>query len=65
MDGASIALTTALSSTSHIRAIFRLFASDTGRSDRSTSASGWMPMERSAATECWVGFDFCSPEVGR
>jgi len=34
-------------------AIFRLFDSETGRSLRSTSASGWMPMERSAATECY------------
>ena len=25
-------------------------------------ASGWMPIERSAATECWVGLVFSSPE---
>ena len=40
-----------------------LVASVTGRSLRSTSASGWMPIERSAATECWVGLVFCSPEA--
>ena len=44
-------------------AILRLFASVTGRSLRSTSASGWMPMERSVATECCVGLVFCSPEA--
>ena len=31
-----------------------------GRSG-STIASGWMPMLRSAATECWVGLVFSSP----
>jgi hypothetical protein len=25
--------------------------------------SGWMPMERSSATECWVGLVFNSPAV--
>ena len=25
-------------------------------------ASGWMPIERSAATECWVGLVFSSPD---
>jgi hypothetical protein len=44
-------------------AILRLFESDTGRSERSTRASGWMPIERSAATECCVGFVFCSPDA--
>ena len=63
MLGTSTALTTASSSTSHMRAILRLFASVTGRSLRSTRASGWMPMERSVATECWVGLVFCSPEA--
>ena len=28
----------------------------------STIASGWMPIERSAATECWVGLVFSSPD---
>ena len=44
-------------------AILRLFDSETGRSLRSTSASGWMPIERRAATECWVGLVFCSPDA--
>ena len=34
------------------------------RSERHTIASGWMPMERSAATECWVGLVFSSPADG-
>ena len=63
MLGTSTALTTAPSSTSHMSAILRLFASVTGRSLRSTSASGWMPIERSVATECCVGLVFCSPEA--
>jgi len=44
-------------------AILRLFDSETMRSLRSTSASGWMPMDRRAATECCVGLVFCSPEA--
>ena len=32
------------------------------RSARQTIASGWMPIERSAATECWVGLVFSSPD---
>ena len=35
------------------------------RSARSTSASGWMPMLRRAATECWVGLVFSSPDGAR
>ena len=46
-------------------AIFLRFASETGRSLRSTSASGWMPIDRSVVTECCVGFVFCSPEAPR
>ena len=63
MLGTSTALTTASSSTSHISAILRLFDSVTGRSLRSTSASGWMPIERRVATECCVGLVFCSPDA--
>ena len=63
MLGTSMALTTASSSTSHMSAILRLLLSETGRSLRSTSASGWIPIERSAATECWVGLVFCSPDA--
>ena len=53
--------TTASSSTSHIRQILRLRPSLIGRSLRATIASGWMPMDRSAATECCVGLVFSSP----
>ena len=62
MDGASTADTTASSSTSHIRLIFRFSPSLIGRSLRHTMASGWIPMLRSAATECWVGLVFSSPD---
>lgn len=57
-----MAATTAASSTSHISEILRLMEVGTSRSARSTMASGWMPMLRSAATECWVGLVFSSPE---
>ncbi len=33
-----------------------------GRSVRHTIASGWIPIERSAATECCVGLVFSSPD---
>ncbi|CAM5621787.1 hypothetical protein SRIMM317S_05218 [Streptomyces rimosus subsp. rimosus] len=62
MEGASGQAMTAASSTSHISEILRLMAVGTSRSARSTMASGWMPMLRSAATECWVGLVFSSPE---
>ena len=67
MLGASTAAATASTSTSHISEILRLIESGISRSARSTSASGWMPTWRSAATECWVGLVFSSPlggEVG-
>ena len=62
MEGASTAATTASSSTSHMSEILRLTLGGISRSDRHTMASGWMPMERSAATECWVGLVFSSPD---
>ena len=62
MLGASLAVTTPSTSTSHMSAILRLVASGTSRSARSTIASGWMPMLRSAATECSVGFVLSSPD---
>ena len=62
MDGASGAETTASSSTSHIRLILRFRPSLIGRSERATMASGWMPMLRRAATLCWVGLVFSSPD---
>ena len=61
MLGASAAVTTASTSTSQKSAILRFVDSGSSRSARSTSASGWMPMDRRAATECWVGLVFSSP----
>ena len=55
-------MTTASSSTSHISEILRLIESGSSRSARQTIASGWMPTWRSAATECWVGLVFSSPD---
>ena len=40
---------------------FRLAGS--GRSQRHSRMSGWMPMARSSRTECWVGFVLSSPAV--
>ena len=65
MEGASGAATTPSESTSHIMLILRVSASGTSRSARSTTASGWIPMLRSAATECWVGLVFSSPDGAR
>ncbi len=62
MDGASMQATTASSSTSHISAILPLMPSGSSRAARQTIASGWMPTWRRAATECWVGLVFISPE---
>ena len=42
-------------------ATLRLIASLIGRSERQTSASGVMPIVRSACTECCVGLVFSSP----
>ena len=65
MDGASGVEITASASTSHISEILRLRFSGMSRSERQISASGWMPMLRSAATECWVGLVFSSPDGAR
>ena len=35
-----------------------------GRSVRHSRMSGWMPIERSSLTECWVGLVFSSPALG-
>ena len=43
------------------RAILRRSASGSGRSVRQRRISGWMPIERSSFTECWVGFVLSSP----
>ncbi len=65
MLGASVAETTASASTSHISEILRFTLSGISRSERHTMASGVMPMLRSAATECWVGLVFSSPDGAR
>ena len=65
MDGASGVEITPSMSTSHISAIFSLSPSGTSRSQRRISASGVMPMLRRAATECWVGLVFNSPDGAR
>ena len=31
---------------------------------RTSRMSGWMPIERSSLTECWVGLVFSSPAAG-
>ena len=36
-----------------------------GSSARRTMMSGEMPRPWSSFTECWVGFDLCSPEARR
>ena len=65
MLAASLHSMTAEASTSHMRATLLLTPSGRGRSVRSTRASGWMPMLRSAATECWVGLVLSSPAALR
>lgn len=65
MLGASGAATTASASTSQYSDSFSLSFTGISRSQRSTMASGWMPMLRSCATECWVGLVFSSPDGAR
>src|ERR687894_700982 len=62
MLGASAAEITASRSTSQYSASLCLVLSGISRSERHTIASGEMPMLRSAATECWVGLVFNSPD---
>ena len=38
--------------------------SGSARSERHSRMSGWMPIERSSLTECWVGLVFSSPALG-
>ena len=42
-------------------AIFFLSLPGISRSERQSRMSGWMPIERSSLTECWVGLVFNSP----
>ena len=43
--------------------LWKMLGSVMGSSVRSTMMSGLMPMLCSSFTECWVGFDLCSPEL--
>ncbi|OLE80208.1 MAG: hypothetical protein AUG06_05480 [Actinobacteria bacterium 13_1_20CM_2_65_11] len=52
--------TTASRGTSVKSAIFSLRSASIGSSERQMIASGWIPMARSACTECWVGLVFIS-----
>ena len=51
---------TASRGTSQKSAIFSLISWPIGPSERQMIASGWMPIARSAWTECWVGLVFIS-----
>ena len=54
---------TALGRTLQNSAILRFSSGGIGSSQRHRRMSGWMPMERSSRTECWVGLVFISPAV--
>src|SRR5690606_40821807 len=43
--------------------ILRFSSGGIGYSQRHSRMSGWMPIERSSFTECWVGLVFISPAV--
>ena len=47
--------------TSQNMPIFFFISSDSFSTVRHTMMSGWIPMERSSLTLCWVGFVFSSP----
>jgi hypothetical protein len=59
--GASSAGTTASLRTLQNKAIFSRSLSGSGRSQRQTMISGWMPNEVNSRTLCWVGLVFSSP----
>ena len=59
----SIAWMTALSRTLQNWPILRRSPAGIGISQRQSRMSGWMPMDRSSLTECWVGLVFISPAV--
>ncbi len=63
MLSASTAEITAASGTLVKSAILRRSSAGMSRSARHSRTSGWMPMERSSLTECWVGLVLISPEV--
>jgi hypothetical protein len=63
MLSASTAEMTAFSGTLVNSAILRRSSSGRCCSARQSRMSGWMPMERSSLTECWVGLVLISPAV--
>ncbi len=64
MCGTSSAWITADGLTLQNSESFRRSSAGIGRSARAIRMSGWMPIWRSAETECWVGLVFNSPADG-
>jgi len=58
-----MALITASVSTSHCSATLWRRPVSIDRSERRTTTSGWIPIERSSRTECWAGFVLSSPDA--
>src|SRR2546429_186586 len=63
MLSTSLASITALSRTLQNRPSLRRSSFGISRSVRHSRISGWMPIERSSFTGCWVGFVFSSPAL--
>src|SRR5581483_5598767 len=64
MEATSSAWMTASWRTLQKSAIFLRSEIGTGRSQRHRMMSGWMPIDRSSFTECWVGLVLSSPALG-
>ena len=64
MLATSSAWITASGRTLQNSAILRRSSRGNGRSVRQSRTSGWMPIERSSLTECWVGLVLSSPALG-
>ena len=64
MEATSSAWITASGRTLQNSAILLRSDSGTGRSQRQSRMSGWMPIERSSFTECCVGLVLSSPALG-
>ena len=54
-------MTAARSTLQKLAILSKMVSSVMGSSVLSTMMSGKMPMPWSSFTECWVGFDLCSP----
>ncbi|MNQ95638.1 hypothetical protein D3C85_1112040 [compost metagenome] len=65
MESTSFMEMTARSGTLQNRAILARSLAGMARSERQISTSGWIPMESSSLTECWVGLVFTSPAAAR